>query len=153
MKFFGFELEIKDIGDIWNLIKGIFRKKYDKSNTIILFIDDKKFPIVDRLNEEGWLTKRVKDVTSINTNEIKRAQIIFVDCKGVGKRLSVSDQGIAIIREIKRTYKDSKRVILYSEHSDFSLGPNFDIADHHMNKNSNLYDFIVTIENELKKIK
>ena len=56
----------------------------------LLFIDDKKFAVVDILIRAGWLnTQSIKDVESLDQTEIKDAHIIFVDIQGVGKKRNI----------------------------------------------------------------
>lgn len=59
-----------------------------KNGCKILFIDDKKFDIVERLKEkEGWKnTTRIKDLDSITQTELQEAHIVLVDIQGVGKK-------------------------------------------------------------------
>ncbi len=72
---------------------------------------------------------------------------------GVGKSLSPDDGGLGVIKAIKSTYGKSKRVILYSGHSRFALGNKLDWADGQMAKNSQAYEFILRIQDELKKVR
>jgi len=129
------------------------KKRLDKSNTNILFVDDENFPVVEKLQKAGWSVKKVKDIMNIQDDDVQRAHIIFVDYKGVGKHLSENDQGIGIIKAIKISYGSSKRVILYSGHNRFNLGLDLRIADNILSKNSDVYEFITIIEAEIKKIK
>jgi hypothetical protein len=129
------------------------KKKLDKSNTNILFVDDENFPVVEKLQKAGWSVKKVKDIMNIQDDDVQRAHIIFVDYKGVGKYLSENDQGIGIIKAIKTSYGNSKRVILYSGHNRFNLGLDLRVADNILSKNSDVYEFITIIEAEIKKIK
>lgn len=131
----------------------IFKKKVTKENANILFIDDEVFPVVENLQKAGWSVKRVKDIKNPQDEDVKRADIIFVDYKGVGKTLAGDEEGIGIIKLLKETYKTTKRVVLYSGYSRFSLGEHLNIADSQISKESNTYEFINMIEAELKKLK
>ena len=145
---FNFEINLKGIS-----FPFFFRKKITKDNANILFIDDEVFPVVENLQKANWNVKRIKDLKNPQDEEVKKANIIFVDYKGVGKTLSEAEEGIGIIRLLKDTYKNSKRVILYSGYGRFSLSPSLDIADGKISKESSTYEFISMIESELKKIK
>ena len=137
-----------------NLNFPFFRKKrLNKTNTNILFIDDEDFPIISNLRRAGWSVECLRDLRNPQDESIVRAHIIFVDFKGVGKYISETDEGIGVIRLIKSTYGRSKRVILYSGYGRFNLGMDMQIADNQMSKNSDTYQFISMIESELKKIK
>ncbi len=123
--------------------------KFNKSNVLILFIDDEEFPIVENLRRAGWHTRRIKDITNIDSSDIIAAQIIFIDYKGVGRVLSKQEQGIGLIKEIKRKYGSQKRVILYSAYKipiDVDLEK---IVDRKLPKNSNMYEFQAMIDEEI----
>lgn len=145
---FNFELNFKGFS-----LPFLFKKKINKQQASILFIDDEYFPVVDNLEKAGWSVKRIKDIKNPQDEDVKRANIIFVDYKGVGRTLSEGDEGIGVIKLLKDSYKNSKRVILYSGYGRFSLGAHLGIADNQMSKESNTYEFIKMIESELKKIK
>jgi len=148
VKFENNNFNLKDI--LFSFLK---RRKYDKSNAHILFVDDKDFAIVSNLKKAGWIVDKVKDIKNIEDEYVRRAQIIFVDFKGVGKTLSESEEGIGIIKSLKNTYKDTKRVILYSGHNRFSLKDDIKSADNYLPKNSDTYEFIKMITDEIKKLK
>ncbi len=131
-----------------------FRKKrLDKVSANILFIDDSDCPVVENLTKAGWSVKKIDDIVNVQDEEIKRADIVFVDYKGVGIDLSEEEQGISVIKAIKKAYGDSKRVILYSAYGHFKLSMNMRVADNQMSKNSDTFEFISMIESELEKIK
>lgn len=134
-------------------LSSLFKKKITKENASILFIDDELFPVIENLEKAKWSVKRIKDLKNPQDEDIKRAHIIFVDYKGVGKILSEGDEGLGVIRLLKETYKNKKRVILYSGYGKFSLGSHLKIADNQISKDSNTYEFISMIEEELKKLK
>lgn len=124
-----------------------------KNNAFILFVDNEHFPVVDNLIAAGWAVKRVRDIKNPQDDDVKRASIIFVDYKGVGRSLSEEDEGVGVIKILKELYKKSKRIILYSAYGRFTLGPHLNVADNQMSKESNTYEFIEMIESELRKIK
>lgn len=137
--------------------KDLFKKRveFDKSNIQILFIDDEinDFPVIQNLKDAGWSVEAVKDIKNAEDDIIKRSQIIFVDFKGVGQTLSESEQGIGLIKLLKITYRDTKRVGLYSGYNRFSLGDDIDVADFRLPKNADTHEFIETIQREIKKLK
>jgi len=132
-----------------------FKKKFDKSNVRILFIDDnfRDFPVIQNLKEIGWSVDAIDDCCNVDDDKIQNSHIIFVDFSGVARVLSESEQGISLIKLIKRKYGNKKRVILYSGQDRFSLGDNIDIADNKLSKNSDTERFIEMIEDEIKKLK
>jgi hypothetical protein len=80
----------------------------------ILFIDDKKYPVVDILQTSGWKNaKRIKDVRSLDDLEVTEANIIFVDVQGVGRTLKFKDEGLGLTKALKEKYPN-KKVIVYS---------------------------------------
>jgi hypothetical protein len=129
------------------------KKKLDKISANILFIDDSECPVVENLQKAGWAVRKINDIINIQDENIKRADIIFVDYKGVGDKLSEKEQGISVIRAIKNAYRDKKRVILYSAYGRFKLSVDMRVADNQMSKNSETSEFISMIESELSKIK
>lgn len=89
-----------------------------KNGCRVLFIDDQKFDIVDRLkNQEGWKnTTRIKDLDSISQTELVDAHIVLVDVQGVGKKMQCPDEGLGLIVAVKQKYPQ-KKVIMYSGES------------------------------------
>ena len=134
-------------------LPSLWRKKIDRIDAKILFIDDEDFPIVNNLQSAGWSVERIKDAKNLQDDAISKAHIIFVDFKGVGRYLSKNDEGIGLIRAIKEAYGKRKRVILYSGYGRFNLRMNTQAADNQLSKNSDTYEFISMIESELKKIR
>lgn len=148
-----FKIEKLDLKSFSDSFLSMFKKKYDKHNITILFIDDEDFAIVSNLKKAGWLTEKIKDLKNIEDDVVKRSQIIFVDHKGVGKTLSENEEGIGIIKALKKAYGDSKRVILYSGYGRFNLEHDIKAADNYLSKNSNTYEFIEMIKGEIKKLR
>lgn len=131
------------------------KKNFDKSNIRILFIDDQfsDFPVIQNLKDIGWSVDAIADCCNVEDEIIQRSHIIFVDYSGVARTLSESEQGLYLIKLIKKKYKDKKRVILYSGQDRFSLGDNIDVADNKLYKNSSTGGFIEMIEDEIKKLR
>ena len=120
--------------------------QYIKENAHVLFIDDKSFDIIDRIREAGWMVDSVKDIKSTDDDKVKRSHVIFVDFKGVGKYLSPSEEGIGLVKNLKKKYPH-KRIGFYSAHTEFSLADKYwEIADFILPKNSEPYVFIEKIE-------
>lgn len=140
----------------FNFFSGKSKKNqtYSKEQISILFIDDEEFPIVKNLySQAGWNAKRIKDLKNLQDPLVVAAQIIFVDYEGVGTILYPTEKGLGIVKALKETYGDSKRVVLYSAHSNFGINSKLEIADNRLSKNSDLYEFIRVIEAEIKKLK
>ncbi len=121
--------------------------QYIKESAHILFIDDQSFEKVERIREAGWMVERVKDIKSLDDDRIRRSHVIFVDYKGVGKFLSPQDEGVGLITALKNKYP-SKRIVLYSAHTEFSLGDEIKhkVADDILPKNADTYVYIEKIE-------
>ena len=149
MKIGSFEFSIDEIGD---LLKNFFKRKISKTEAFILFVDDEEFPVVGNLKKSNWNVERIPDLVDLDSEDIKRAHIIFVDYKGVGKHLATTEEGIGVIKALKKKYKNKKRIILYSGHGNFTLGEHLKAADNQMVKNADVYEFITMIESELKNI-
>lgn len=136
-----------------NLPSFLKRKKIDKNTAHILFVDDEQFPVVDNLKKAGWSVEKVKDLKNIDDDLVKRAHIIFVDYKGVGKNFSGKEEGIGLIKALVNKYNSAKRIILYSGHNRFTLEHDIKMAHNYLSKNSETYEFISMIESELKNIR
>lgn len=119
-----------------------------KEVTHILFIDDDvKFKVVKILKNSGWLnTNLVKDIKSLDANELLNSHIIFVDIQGVGKELGFQDEGLGLAMAIKNKHS-LKRVIIYSAESQ---GDRFHKAlkqaDSFLAKNADPYEFQQLVE-------
>ena len=98
-------------------VKPLPKKNLDevKRACRVLFIDDEKFKMVDRLRkDDGWQnTSWVKDVDSIYQPELRDAHVVFVDVQGVGKKLGFQDEGLGLIVAIRRQYPN-KKIVMYS---------------------------------------
>ena len=126
-----------------------------KNGCRILFIDDRKFDIVDRLkNQEGWKnTTWIKDLDSISQIELVDAHIVLVDVQGVGKRMQCPDEGLGLIVAIKQKYPQ-KKVIMYSGESQGKVEAFHDagnLADYRLKKTSTQYEFNNVIEKFAKE--
>ena len=121
-----------------------------KTGCKILFIDDKKFDIVDRLKEkEGWKnTTRIKDLDSITQTELQEAHIVLVDIQGVGKKMGCPDGGLGLIVAIKEKYP-MKKIIMYSAESQGkvdSFHKAGNLVDFRLRKSATQYEFNSIIE-------
>lgn len=121
-----------------------------KNGCKILFIDDKKFDIVERLKEkEGWKnTTRIKDLDSITQTELQEAHIVLVDIQGVGKKMGCTDGGLGLIVAIKEKYP-LKKIIMYSAESQGkvdSFHKASNLVDFRLRKTSTQYEFNSIIE-------
>jgi len=120
-----------------------------KSICKILFIDDKAFPLVDILKNDGWRnTTRIKDVDTLEQANVKEAHILIVDIQGVGKKLRFQDEGLGLIIALKDKYP-LKKVIVYSAEDQGRIQafhPGIDKADKRLSKNVDPYEFQVVVE-------
>lgn len=128
-----------------------FYKRYkNKPKNNILFIDDeiKDFEIVHTLRKNKYTIDTLEDVEDLEGEKIKKAKIIFVDFKGVGKKFG-KQQGIDLIKALKAKYKKKKTIILFSAHSGFSLSHDLNAGDDNIAKNASTQDFIDMINKYL----
>ena len=115
----------------------------------ILFIDDKECQIVKTMKRNGFDVRKVNDVTSPATDQdVIWSNIIFVDYKGIGKKLFGKKEGLGLISELKRIYGDKKKYIIYSSVQDFDGLTDFP----YIRKNASYDEFISYIEAEYKKL-
>lgn len=121
----------------------------------ILFIDDKAFPLIDILKNEGWKNvARLKDVDALEQTEVKESHILIVDIQGVGKKLKFKDEGLGLIIALKEKYPE-KKVIVYSAEDQGKIQafhPGIDKADKRLSKNADPYQFQLVIENFSKEL-
>jgi hypothetical protein len=118
-----------------------------KRLTKILFIDDVKFEVVDRITTNGWAQcTRVKDIEDLDHPDIDRTHIFFVDIQGVGKKLNFPDEGLGLARALKQKYP-SKAVILYSSEGQRDIfDSTLSIVDARIRKNADTYEFLKLAE-------
>lgn len=119
----------------------------DKKNTThILFIDDEKFDNVDVLKQAGWSnTKRIKDIKRIDCDEVKTANVIFVDINGVGVSLFPKEQGLGVAAKIKEIYPQ-KYVVVYSAQPQ-QLHHFLSMVDAILPKDADPYQYINILDN------
>ncbi len=115
--------------------------------TKILFIDDDSgFNIVKIIKNAGWKnTKMITDVSNLDDQQIRDADIFFVDINGVGVKLRFPDQGLGLAKALKEKYKD-KKVVIYSAENQ-PLQPVFNEVDHVLKKDAAPYEFMHVIDN------
>lgn len=120
-----------------------------KNKISILFIDDdKNFNIVKILKDSGWKnTKTIVDVKTLDDQNIKNAEIIFVDINGVGKLLSLPNEGLDLALMIKQKYNNEKKVIIYSANTMNDIFHDaWNLADSRLVKNALPYQFQNLVE-------
>ena len=133
------------------------KRRFDKSNLRILFVDNELMPVADNLKAAGWLVTKVNDIKNIDEEIVRNSQIIFVDYKGVGRIISPQMEGIVLIYTLKNAYGDAKRIILYSATRSLPnhiiLEGHADSADNKIRKNADTSQFIKMINDEMKLLK
>lgn len=125
-----------------------------KNELKVMFVDDKKFNVVDLLKKSGWkqvLYKR--DILDIDSLEIREAHVIFLDINGVGLAMGFHNQGMGLCGALKRKYGDRKRVVLYSGETSGDIFDNdARMADDTLKKDSDLYQFVALMEQYGKEL-
>lgn len=114
----------------------------------ILFIDDERLPtVIKTLRKAGWKNvKRIGDTANIDLTEIRNADIIFVDIKGVGIELGFKNEGVGLAAALKGRYQN-KGVVIYSATSEHNLfDPDIDKVDGRLFKNAEPIQFSNMIE-------
>lgn len=114
----------------------------------ILFIDDDtKFKVINILKNAGWAnTKIIKDVISLDDFDIKEANILFVDIKGVGKKLNCKDEGLGLALYLKKKYPLKKVIIYSAETKGERFHEALKLADDSLAKNADPYEFQLIVE-------
>lgn len=122
-----------------------------KDSARILFIDDLDLESkIINLISAGWKNViQINEASNIDRTEIREADIIFVDYKGIVK--DSEEQGLAVLSALKGRYGNSKWLILYSAHevpiNAFNKGANSYLA-----KNSSVYELEQKIIEGLVKL-
>jgi hypothetical protein len=119
----------------------------------VLFVDDEDFNVrLTTIREAGWNVNQIKDIINFNYEEVRTANIIFMDYMGVGQILTPSEQGIGLIKTLKKRYPE-KHIIFYSGYAGFIPGHEIhSIADGWIHKHSDAYVYIDQIEASSRKI-
>jgi len=142
---------------------GWIKKKFAKNSahsieeikklTQVLFVDDEDFSArLNTIRSAGWNVKQVSDVTNFDSEDIKSADIIFMDFNGVGKTLTPKEQGIGLIKSIKKRYPE-KFIVFYSGYAGFIPGHEVhSIADAWIDKHADPFVYVDQIEEAALKI-
>lgn len=119
-----------------------------KGTCQILFIDDENLDtLIKTLKKSGWKNiKRIGDTANLDLIEIRNANIIFVDIKGVGKELQFRNEGVGLAATLKNKYP-GKGVVIYSATSEHNLfDTDIDKVDARLYKNAEPIQFSNMIE-------
>lgn len=120
-----------------------------KTKIKILFVDDDPgFHIVKILKDAGWTnTSTLKDLKSIDIQQVKQASVLFIDNHGVGKLLNCEHEGLDLVKMIKQKYPE-KIVVIYSGDSQGNMFHEaIGLANYRLIKNALPYEFQKIIEN------
>lgn len=119
-----------------------------KDSSKILFIDDDTtFPVIKILKKAGWRnTKVVRDVISLDSQDVQETDLFFVDIQGVGKALHFNDEGLGLALALKNKYPSKKLVIYSSEPRGDRFHQAFRVADDQLAKNAEPYEFQQIVE-------
>jgi len=119
----------------------------------VLFVDDESYD--NRLNEireAGWNVRQIEDVRNFDDEVIKIADIIFMDYKGVGKVMSPTEEGIGLLKQLKKKYP-KKFLVFYSGYSGSMPGHEVhNIANAWIPKHSDTVVYVDLIEESAKRI-
>ena len=121
--------------------------KKDKIN--ILFIDDdKNFNVVKILKDSDWKkTKSVTDIKSLDINQVKNSEIIFVDINGVGEILNLEYEGLDLALMLKQKYPEKKIIIYSANKTSNSFHEAWGVVDGRLEKNALPYQFQNMVKN------
>lgn len=125
----------------------IIETKKDKIG--ILFIDDdNNFNVVKILKDSDWKkTKTIIDIKSLDVNQVKNSEIIFVDINGVGKILNLEYEGLDLALMLKQKYPEKKIIIYSANKNSNSFHEAWGIVDARLEKNALPYQFQNLVEN------
>ena len=114
-----------------------------KNSVRILFVDDQDVQIAETLRDEGWQVAKARDAR-VDDQRVKDANIIFVDWRGVGRRINAEEEGISLVANLKMKYGHNKYIILYSA-QEFTRPADI-MADDWINKGSDSLKYFQTIQ-------
>jgi hypothetical protein len=122
--------------------------EYMKSSLKVLFIDDdKNFNVVKILKDSGWKnTKTTIDIKSLDLNNVKESEIIFVDINGVGILLNLPYEGLDLSLMLKQRYPQKKIIIYSANKNSNSFHDAWDLCDYKLEKNALPYQFQNLVE-------
>lgn len=125
-----------------------------KSELRVIFVDDKRFNVVELLKKNGWKQVYYKrDIMDIDAVDVREAHVLFLDINGVGVAMGFHNQGMGLCGALKRKYGDKKRVVLYSgETSGDIFDSDARLADDTLKKDSDLYQFTALMERYGKEL-
>ena len=113
----------------------------------ILFIDDGEFDVPDILINSGWNnTKKVDDVESLDSLDIREADIVFVDIAGVGRKLRFPDEGLGLISALKKKYSHKKVIVYSSQRRGDRFHEGLSAAGERLAKNADPFQFESLVE-------
>lgn len=133
--------------------KNLYSIEDIKKHTQVLFVDDEDFSVLlETIRSSGWNVKQVYDILNFNSEEVKSADIIFMDFIGVGKTLTPKEQGIGLLKSLKKRYP-KKFIVFYSGYAGFIPGHEVHaIADAWIDKHADPFVYIDQIEVAAMKI-
>ena len=99
------------------------------------------------LVKSGWVhTKLIKDCETLDDENIREAQILFIDVQGVGVALGFSDEGLGLALAIKKKYPEKKVIIYSAETKGDRFHEALRKADSFLPKNADPYEFQKIVE-------
>jgi hypothetical protein len=124
-----------------------------KKITKILFVDDEDFGVtLSTIRNAGWNVNQINDVTNFDSEDIKGADIIFMDYIGVGNVLTPKESGIGLLKSIKKRYPE-KFIVFCSGYAGHIPGNEVhSIADAWIDKHADAFIYVDQIEAAARKI-
>jgi len=138
-------------------------KKFDKKKEIsiddvkrltkVLFVDDEDFSSkISVIRNAGWNINQIGEITNLDSEEIKNADIIFMDYYGVGKILTPKEQGIGLLKCIRKKYPE-KFIVFFSGYAGVIPGHEVhSIANAWIPKHEDTFVYIDQIEEAAIKL-
>ena len=124
-----------------------------KKLTKILFVDDEDFSSkLSVIRNAGWNVNQINEINNFDSEDIKSADIIFMDYSGVGKILTPKEEGIGLLKCIKNKYP-KKFVVFFSGYAGYIPGHEVhSIADAWIDKHADNFVYIDQIEEAAIKL-
>jgi hypothetical protein len=121
-----------------------------KKKMHIAIIDDETFHRLDALRTHGFNLNPLGDINSIDA--VSSFDIIVCDIKGVGSAFGSSYEGAHVISEIRKAYPDKYIISFSGATFDASYNEAFSTADASLPKDSNINQWVASLEKGLKSV-
>ncbi len=140
------------------MFKKLFRKNYWpelpieelRKRSRLLVIDDQSFSYVELFQRDGYTIEKWDDVEDLTKLESGYYDIILLDIQGIGREISIKEQGFGVLKHVKKV-NPTQIIVAYSNKEwSFKYAEFFDLADSKLAKTDDYVVFKEEIDELLK---